>query len=399
MYNNKNYKRDISYTYELNRFFLRILGVWPYANKKFCLLQKLRKSVLIFGCYFILCCDLISILLYIFVVQKETHARIKIIGVVLFTIVSIFKYSNMLYVENQMKDCLACVEKDFQSVTSSTARNTMLFHARTGRRLLILCGIFMYGGGMTYRTAIPLSREKIVTAQNITIRPLPCPAYYVVFDSQISPTYEIVFFVQCLTGFLKYTITVAGCGIAALFTMHIVAQLDILMVLMNNLTVKHELEHVNKKLSVIVQHQIKIRNFLDMVQGVVHFSSFVELMACTSIICLMIYCLIMEWEASNAVAICTYCILVISFIFNIFVYCFIGEQLSEKGEEVALTACTLDWHLLPDANARALILIMLMCNKTMKLRAGNFLELSFRTFGSVVKTAVGYLNLLRSVVD
>ncbi|XP_032690775.1 uncharacterized protein LOC116853713 isoform X2 [Odontomachus brunneus] len=342
MYNNKNYKRDISYTYELNRFFLRILGVWPNANKKICLLQKLTKSVLIFGCYFILCCDLISVLLYIFVVQKETRARIKVIGVVLFMIVSILKYSNMLYVENQMKDCLACVEKDFQSVTSSTERNTMLFHVKTSRHLLILCGIFMYGAGMTYRTAIPLSRGKIVTAQNITIRPLPCPAYYVVFDPQISPAYEIVFFVQCFTGFIS---------------------------------------------------------FLDMVQGVVHFSSFVELVACTSILCLMIYCLIMEWEASNAVAICTYCILVMSFTFNTFIYCFIGEQLSEKGEEVAWTACTLDWHLLPDANVRALILIMLMCNKTMKLKAGNYLELSFRTFGSVVKTGVGYLNLLRSVVD
>ncbi|XP_032689584.1 uncharacterized protein LOC116852905 [Odontomachus brunneus] len=117
----------------------------------------------------------------------------------------------------------------------------------------------MYDAGMTYRTFIPLSRGKIVTAQNITIRPLPSPVYYIVFDPQFSSAYEIVFFVQFFTGLFKYTITVAACGIAALFSMHIVAQLDILMILMNNLTNEHELGDVNRKLSVIVEHQIRTR--------------------------------------------------------------------------------------------------------------------------------------------
>ncbi|XP_032689594.1 odorant receptor 82a-like [Odontomachus brunneus] len=399
MYNNKNYERDINYTYELNRFVLRLLGIWPYTNTNFWILQKTKETVLIFGFFVLLSFELTSMLLYIFMVLKGTRARIKVMATLLFTIVSILKYSNLLYIKNQMRSCMARVEKDFQSVTSPTARNTMLFHVRTGRRLFILCSIFMYGAGMTYRTLIPLSRGKIVTAQNITIRPLPSPAYYVVFDPQISPTYEIVFFVQCFTGLFKYTITVAACGVAALFTMHIVAQLDILMALMNNLTNEHEDEDVNRKLSVIVEHQIKTRNLLHMVQGVIQYSSLIEVTTCTSMLCLIIYYVIMEWEASNTVAMCTYFIIVISLTFNIFVYCFIGEQLSEKEEQVALTACTLDWHLLPNANARALILIMLISNKPMKLKAGNFVELSFRTFGSVVKTALGYLNLLRSVVD
>ncbi|XP_032689595.1 uncharacterized protein LOC116852913 [Odontomachus brunneus] len=259
MFINENYEHDINYTYELNRFIFSLLGIWPYAQTNFWLLQKLQRAALFFVFYLLLSCDLISTLLYIFMVQKETRARIKIMAVVIFTIVSILKYSNLLYMKNQMRSCMACVEKDFQNVISPTARNTMLFHARTGRRLLILCSIFMYGSGMTYRTLLPLSRGKIVTAQNITIRPLPSPAYYIVFDPQISPAYEIVFLVQCLTGLLRYTITVAGCGIAALFTMHIVAQLDILMTLMNNLTIEHEFENVDKKLSVIVQHQIRTR--------------------------------------------------------------------------------------------------------------------------------------------
>ncbi|XP_032689593.1 uncharacterized protein LOC116852911 [Odontomachus brunneus] len=399
MYKNKNYERDINYTYELNRFVLRLLGIWPYTNTNFWILRKLGKVVLIFGFYVLLVFELTSMLLYVFMVLKGARARIKITAAVLFTIVSILKYSNLLYVKNKMRNCMAYVEKDFQSVISPIARNTMLFHTRIGRRLIILCGIFMYGSGITYRILIPLARGKIVTAQNVTIRPLPSPAYFIVFDPQISPTYEIVFFVQFFTGLFKYTITVAACGIAALFSMHIVAQLDILMVLMNNLTNKHELGDVNRKLSVIVEHQIRTRHLLHMVQSVIQYSSLFEVMTCTSILCLVIYYVIMEWENNNTVATCTYLILAISMTFNIFVYCFIGEQLSEKGDQVALTAATLDWHVFPDAKARGLILIMLMSNKPIQLKAGNFVELSFKTFGSVVKTATGYLNLLLSVVD
>ncbi|XP_032689587.1 uncharacterized protein LOC116852907 isoform X2 [Odontomachus brunneus] len=398
MYKNKNYERDINYTYNLNRFILRLMGIWPYTNMNSWILRKMEK-VLIFGFYVLLFFELTSMLLYVLMVLKGTRARIKLTAAVLFTIVSILKYSNLLYVKNQMRSYMAHIEKDFQSVVSPTTRNTMLFHVRTGRRLFILCSIFMYGAGMTYRTLIPLSRGKIITAQNITIRPLPSPAYYIVFDPQISPVYEIVFFVQLFTGLFKYTITVAACGIAALFSMHVVAQLDILMVLMNNLTNEHELGDVNRKLSVIVKHQIRTRNLLHMVQSIIQYSSLLEVMTCTFMLCLVIYYVIMEWEDSNAIATCTYVISVISMTFNIFVYCFIGEQLSEKGDQVALTAATLDWHVLPESKARALILIMLMSNKPVKLKAGNFVELSFKTFGSVVKTATGYLNLLLSVVD
>ncbi|XP_032689632.1 uncharacterized protein LOC116852955, partial [Odontomachus brunneus] len=182
----ENYEHDINYTYELNRFVFSFLGIWPYVRTNFWILQKLQRVPLFFVFYLLLCSDLISTLLYIFMVQKETRARIKVIAGVLFTIVSLLKYSNFFYLKNPMKSCMMCVEKDFQSVINPTARNTMLFHVRTSRRLCILCSIFMYGAGLTYRTLIPLTRGKIVTAQNITIRPLPNPAYY------ISPAYDCV---------------------------------------------------------------------------------------------------------------------------------------------------------------------------------------------------------------
>lgn len=49
------------------------------------------------------------------------------------------------------------------------------------------------------------------------------------------------------------------------------------------------------------------------------------------------FCLLFqEWENQNTVSTMTYCILLISFIFNIFIFCYIGELLTEQVWYLAL---------------------------------------------------------------
>ncbi|XP_014487477.1 PREDICTED: uncharacterized protein LOC106751160 [Dinoponera quadriceps] len=385
---------DIHPMYKLSRVVFSLLGIWPYASTNSWLLEKLKRTVLLLGLYFLLGFDLIPMLLYVFLVQNETRVKLKVMASIIFTIVSIFKYSNLLYLKNQVRNCLTRVEQDFRSVISPTARETMLFHARTGRFLCILSCIITYSTSIAYRVFIPLSHGKIVTPENITIRPLPLVAHFVVFDPQPSPVYEIVFFVQFFTSLVKSTIAVATCCIASLFAMHIVAQLEILTATMNNLTCEHKDGNVSGELSIIVEHQIKTQDLVHMVQGVIHYWSLLEIITSSFLICFISYHLLMEWEASNGIATFAYIITISSFIFYIFLYCFIGEQLSEKAEQVALTACTLDWYVLPDTKARALILLMIMSNTPLKLKAGSFMDLSFRTFGLIVKKADCVVTLI-----
>ncbi|XP_071558438.1 odorant receptor 4-like [Temnothorax nylanderi] len=398
MFANKNYKRDVDHAFELSRFVFRLLGIWPYARTKSRLPETFERLAVVLVSYILLICELVPAILYMAVVQKETRGRLKVVATVIYTIMAMAKYGQLLFSRDRVRDCLAQVEDDWRDVESRD-RDVMIDKARTGRRLLIICAIFMYSSGVSFRTAIPLSRGKIVTAQNVTIRHLPCPTYFVLFDVQLSPAYEIVFLMQFFSGFVKCTVTTAVCGLAGLFVMHICAQLEILMALMNNLVNEREFKNVNERLfATIVKHQIKTRNFLQLVQSTIQYTSLLEVIGCTIILCLIGYFVIMEWEDNNAVALCSYLVGLTSITFNIFIFCFIGEQLSSKGEKVALTACTLEWYRLPDTKARSLILIMVMSNSPTKLRGGKFIDLSFRTFGNVVKTAVTYLNLLRSVV-
>nr|XP_012230124.1 PREDICTED: uncharacterized protein LOC105676653 [Linepithema humile] len=160
-------------------------------------------------------------------------------------------------VRSQLRQCLKHVEEDWQNVLSIDARNIMLKSAKTGKRLVSICGFFMYSGVFTFRTILPLSQKKIVTDQNITIRPLPCPIYLFSLDVQISPIYEILFVIQCITGFVMVSIVTCACGFTAIFVVHACGQLKILINMMKSLVQKQwqEEHEVDKKLAEIVEHQ------------------------------------------------------------------------------------------------------------------------------------------------
>lgn len=144
------------------------------------------------------------------------------------------------------------MEKDWRMVDSASDCDMMIDWTRIGSRPLVICKIFVYSIGLSFRMVIPLLRGKIVTEQNVTIRHLPCPNRFVLFNVQLSPTYEIVFFMQFLLSFIKCMIMTMVNGPEGLFVMHISAQLEILIASMNRLVDERELRDVNNRLAVIV---------------------------------------------------------------------------------------------------------------------------------------------------
>jgi len=178
----------------------------------------------------------------------------------------------VLFYKNQIKNCLKLVDEDWRNVVNSSARNLMIDRVKIGRRLIIMCAVFVYLNGVAMRIIMPLSSGKIITPQNITIRPLPSVAHFVIFNVQRSPAYEIVFFLQSFTGVIKYTVTVATFGFITLCVMHFCAQLDILVTLINNFVNERQEEHLRKRLAVIVEHQIKTRKYVLLCSYLYNFS-------------------------------------------------------------------------------------------------------------------------------
>ncbi|XP_012230130.2 odorant receptor 4-like isoform X1 [Linepithema humile] len=397
---NKYYQDDIMYITQLTRTVLITLGVWPSFNKKRSTSKRISKFLLISASYIFLCFVLIPGILF-WLIEKRTRVRIQTIPLLLYGLMAISKYGNLIFRERQIKRCLKHIEEDWKNVISTDAREIMIESAKTGRHLVALCGVFMYGSGLSFRSILPLSKGKMVTAQNVTIKPLPCPGYFFSFNAQVSPNYEIIFAMQFLSGLVTYSITTGACGLAAVFAMHACGQLRILISLMKHLVEEkwQETQDVDVKLAKIVEHQIRIRSFLQLVEHTLQQICLIELMGCTIIVCVLGYCMIMEWEKSNAIAMSSYFIALLSLMINMFMFCYTGEQLTTQAEKVATTSGELEWYRLPDKKAREIVLVMIMSNLPTKITAGKMMDLSFKTYGDVVKTAVTYFNMLRNVTD
>ncbi|XP_018406426.1 PREDICTED: odorant receptor 13a-like [Cyphomyrmex costatus] len=398
MLHNEYYKDDMIYITQLTRNVLSLLGVWPNYNRKITISEKIWKYFLISISYILLYCVLIPGALF-WMIEKRTRVRVQTIPLLFYGFMASGKYSNLVFREKNIKRCLKHIEEDWRIVTSAARRDTMIESAKIGRRLVTLCAVFMYGSGLSFRSILPFAKGKIITAQNITIKPLPCPAYFFSFDIQVSPAYELIFAMQFLSGIVTYSITIALCGLAAVFVMHACGQLRILVDLMRNLVEDQwqEKQEVDKKLAKMVEHQIRIRSFLQLVENTLQQACLIELMGCTMIVCILGYFIIMEWENSNSIAMCSYVITLTSLMINMFMFCYTGEQLTVQAERVASTSCELEWYRLPDKKARGIVLVIIMSNMPTKITAGKIMDLSFRTYGDVVKTAVTYFNMLLNV--
>ncbi|XP_077269567.1 odorant receptor 49b-like [Temnothorax americanus] len=397
MFANKYYEHDIENAFAMNRFFSRLIGIWPFARTNSICLELIETVTLAFLCIGLILCETIPTVLYMFMILTDVRLRLKVVGTMVYSIVGIIKYGYVLFYKNQVRNCLILIDEDWRNVVNLNDRIAMIDKVRTGKRLIVMCALFAYLFCLVFRMIMPLAIGKIVTPQNVTIRPLPCPAHLVILDVQRSPTYEIVLFIQFCTGMIKYTITVATFSFVTLCAMHFCVQSDILVTLMNDFVNESRPENLNKKLAIVVEHQMKIRNFLQLVQNAIQYPSLIEVLGSTFMLCLIGYYVIMEWENHNIVGLCSVTLGLTMVCFNIFIYCYMGEQVVDQGDKVALTACTLEWHHLPDAKARSLILLIIISITPLRLKAGNIIDLSLKTFGNIIRMSVTYLNLLRSL--
>lgn len=259
MFANKYYKHDIENAFAMSRFFFRMIGIWPFARANSLLPDLMERVTLVLASFTVLFCEIIPTLLYTFMILTDFRLRLKVVGSVIFTTVATLKYGYVLLYKSEVRNCLLLVDEDWRNVVNPNDRTSMIDRVRNSKRLIVMCAVFYYVTGVIVRMVVPLSTGKIVTPQNITIRPLPLVAYLVILDVQRTPVYEIVYLIQFLAGVVKYTITVATFGFVTLCAMHFCAQSDILVTLMNDFVNENRPENLNKRLATVVEHQIRIR--------------------------------------------------------------------------------------------------------------------------------------------
>ncbi|KAG6804449.1 odorant receptor 11 [Apis mellifera caucasica] len=306
------------------------------------------------------------------------------------------KYTIILQRAKEFSKLLDEIKKDW---LLATEENRQIFSERASieHKLTTVIVVTMYGGGFFYRTILPLSKGKILLPNNMTVRLLPCPSYFGSLNEQATPNYEIIFTLQVLGGFIIYTVLCGTKSACLMLCLHMCGLLKILTNKVMDLTNDSDEQVVQEKIVHIVEYQTRIKEFLNQLDQFVPAIYLIEVVIQVLIICIIGYCIIMEWEDSNAMAMVIYVVFQVTCVIGTFSVCYVGQLLLDESENIRQAYNTLNWYRLPVKKARSLILLILMSHYPIKVTAGRIMDLSLVTFTSIIKSAVGYMNMLRTV--
>ncbi|XP_011684724.1 PREDICTED: odorant receptor 82a-like [Wasmannia auropunctata] len=389
------------YSIQIIRWILKTINVWPRPADA-SIAEKIRSDFATFTCYLLIIVILVPAALSLFIDEQESYeVRVQAFGPITFWFIAIVNYSCLLIHVDDIHDCVEHVRADWTIIKRFEDHRVMLRSAKIGRFIAGFCAVFMQGGIFTYNIVQGFT-TCILHVENgsIVVRALPFPFYNKILNAHFSPAYEFVFFLQCLSSFVVNSVTVATCGLIAVFVMHACGQMKIMISWLENLIDDRDEERtsVTQRFAIIVNHHLRILSFVSRTEKIMNIICLMELIGCTMHMCILGYYCIMDFILGQHQNIVTHSMVLFSITFNIFIFCYIGELLSDQGEQIGKSAYMTNWYLLPGKTAQGFVLIILRSNATLKITAGKIVQLSFSTFSDVIKSAVAYLNLLRTVL-
>lgn len=253
-----NAEEELRRTYWFVRLLVSMLGAWPNSSKSPSF-RKLLRIFHILATYFFLLLILVPTILHMTLNVRNGRIRIKMMPPLVNGTCQLMKYSIILCRQKEFQTILNEIKEDWLAATDES-RLILRAKLLIGRKGVMLISFFMYGGGVCYRTFLPLSKGRIVLPNNMTMRLLPCAGYFGV-NEQLTPNYEIIFALQIVAGLVLYTLVCGSIAIPTFFCLHVASLLKILMNKMIELSETADVteERVRKRIAEIVDYQTRIK--------------------------------------------------------------------------------------------------------------------------------------------
>lgn len=250
------------YSIQIIRWILKAISVWPRSADA-SLVEKIRSDFAIFICYFLIITTMVPNGLSMFVdSQMSYETRLQSFGPLTFWFIAMVNYSCLLMHVNDIHDCVEHVKMDWLIIRRFEDQKVMLKSAKLGRFIAGFCAVFMHCGVFSYNVVQGLSKSILhIENSSIVVRGLPYPFYNKILNVHFSPAYEFVFFLQCLSSFVVNCVTVATCGLTAVFVMHACGQMKIMISWLENFINDKKEERrtsLRQKFTIIVNHHLRI---------------------------------------------------------------------------------------------------------------------------------------------
>nr|AOE48058.1 putative odorant receptor OR53 [Athetis lepigone] len=124
--------------------------------------------------------------------------------------------------------------------------------------------------------------------------------------------------------------------------------------------------------------------------------TFAQLTVSLIIICVTAFQLSMS-HPDNMVRLLSMGTYLLNMCFQVFIYCYQGNQLSEESFEIAGAAYECPWYKCSLRVRRSLLIVMVRTRRALRLTAGGFTTLSLASFMAIIKASYSLFTLLQQV--
>nr|UEN71201.1 olfactory receptor 18 [Gregopimpla kuwanae] len=390
---------DINYVLQYTKFFLRCIGIWPLVSSNSTKIEKAASKFVIPYCSVTMCLLILPISLHLTMRDVGTTETILLLGPFCHSSTDIIEHFILIFHWDLIKYGVQQLENDWRGIESQNDREIAMRNIKVGRSMSFMCAFGMYSSGVFYVVLMPLCSGNTINEFNETVRPLIYPGNDIMIDLQNGYNYEIVFCNNCIATFLHFTVVNAIFNLASIFVTHACGQMQIIMSRLESLVEETDVTKTQDRISFIIRRHVSILKFSLKIDKLLREICLIEVVASTINICMLEYYCLLEWRNGNKLAVITYGIVLVSMVFNILIYCYVGELLKEKCEEIGKAAYMIEWYKLSGKEGLALVMILIISNNPRKLTAGQIIELSIATFCNIVKSSFAYLGILQAVAD
>ncbi|XP_029161004.1 odorant receptor 13a-like [Nylanderia fulva] len=395
---NEKWLLDFHYAAQISIWLLKPIGAWPLKQQatKMEIIYNLSIVIAMFFQLFLI----IPWILCIITAKWSIYEILRTACPLIFTITVFLRYLLLLFHRNEIRSCIDRIIEDWRNVAIIEDRKIMLANARTGRFFGIVSVAFMFGSGIPY-AFMPLLLPPVVTEDNVTIRSLPDPSELIFLDVQVTPIYEVVYALETISCCTMYTVFCGICSLTAKFVTHACGQCEILIYFFEELIDGGDRNKgtIDQRISTVVTQHLRILRFVSDIEKILNEICLAEFINASCNICLLGYYVIVDWNNQESMLqIFVYFVAFISITFNIYIFCYIGEQLVDHCRKIGTKCYMIEWYRLPRNKARDLIFPMLMSNYPVELTAGKMVTMTISSFSDILKTSMAYFNLLREVV-
>nr|UEN71246.1 olfactory receptor 63 [Gregopimpla kuwanae] len=195
---------------------------------------------------------------------------------------------------------------------------------------------------------------------------------------------------------------IATChGIIACFVWSLIidvcGQLSVLSFRIRNMQSNSPVNRLESVLRDIIQRHDKLIWNSKIIDGAFNLSLLVELVACTIIMALCMYNMIVNSNFSDATEFLSFLLYILMMFVVIYGYCFAGELLAQESLNVRDSCYECDWYNMPPRCKKMLIMCMIRTRTPLQMTGGGFYIYNIESLTSVLKTAMAYGSMLRHV--